>query len=156
MGDEEEPVAVLAPYGGVERLTQAGGAFGHGVEQRLDVRRRAADDAEDLARRRLLLQGLGKVAVARLQLLEQADVLDGDDGLRGEGLEERDLLVGERPDLCAAKGYRPDHRALSEQGDGKGGSMSELVRGGGAPGNSSVAVCKSGTWMLRRSMIERP
>ena len=39
------------------------------------------------AGRRLLLEGLRQVAVARLQLLEQAHVLDGDDRLVGEGLE---------------------------------------------------------------------
>ena len=34
---------------------------------------------------------------ALLQLLEQAGVLDGDDGLVGERLQQRDLLLGERP-----------------------------------------------------------
>ena len=48
---------------------------------------------ENLARRRLLLQRLGEVAVARLKLLEQPDVLDGYDGLIGEGLEEGDLSL---------------------------------------------------------------
>ena len=37
----------------------------------------------------------GEVAVARLHLLEQPRVLDGDDGLVGEGLDKLDLLVGE-------------------------------------------------------------
>ena len=37
-----------------------------------------------------------------LQLLEEAHVLDGDHGLVGEGLDQRDLLVGERPDLRRA------------------------------------------------------
>ena len=46
-----------------------------------------ADDAQDLARCRLLLERFREVAVARLQLLEQAGVLDGDHGLIGEGLE---------------------------------------------------------------------
>ena len=43
-----------------------------GVEDRLDVGRRAGDDAQDLARRRLLLQRLGEIAVALLELREQA------------------------------------------------------------------------------------
>ena len=34
-----------------------------------------------------------ELAVPRLQLLEQPHVLDRDDGLVGEGLEERDLLA---------------------------------------------------------------
>ena len=50
-----------------------------GVEDRLDVGRRARDDPQDLAGRRLLLQRLGQLAVPRLELLEQPDVLDGDD-----------------------------------------------------------------------------
>ena len=41
---------------------------------------------------------VGQLAVARLQLREQAHVLDRDDGLVGEGLEERDLLLGEEAD----------------------------------------------------------
>ena len=97
MGDEEEPVAVLVPDGRVERLAQASGALRHGVEHGLDVGRRARDDAQDLAGRGLLLQGLGEVVVARLQLREQPHVLDRDDGLVGEGLQQLDLLVGERP-----------------------------------------------------------
>ena len=57
-----------------------------GVEHRLDVGGRARDHAQDLAGRGLLLEGLGEVAVARLELLEQPHVLDGDDRLVGEGL----------------------------------------------------------------------
>ena len=40
---------------------------------------------------------LAQLAVALLQLLEQAGVLDGDDGLVSERLDGRDLLVGEGP-----------------------------------------------------------
>ena len=40
-----------------------------------------------------------KLTVALLQLLEEAGVLDGDDGLVGERLQQRDLLVRERLDL---------------------------------------------------------
>ena len=49
------------------------------------------DDPQDLAGGGLLLQRLGEVAVARLELREEPDVLDGDDGLIGEGLEQLDL-----------------------------------------------------------------
>ena len=37
-----------------------------------------------------------QLALARLLLLEQPRVLDGDHGLVGEGLNKFDLLVGER------------------------------------------------------------
>jgi hypothetical protein len=48
-----------------------------------------------------LLQCLGKVAVAGLQLLEEAHVLDRDDRLIGEGLEQGNLPLGEELGLRA-------------------------------------------------------
>ena len=69
-------------------------ALDDGVEDRLHVRRRAADDAEHLGCRRLMLQRLVQFCVALLEFFEQAHVLDGDDRLIGEGFEERDLLFG--------------------------------------------------------------
>src|SRR6266446_1047438 len=51
----------------VDGRTEPRGARRNRLECRLDVGRGAADDAEDLAGRRLLLQRLGEVAVARLQ-----------------------------------------------------------------------------------------
>ena len=59
-------------------------ALDDGVEYRLHVRRRAADDAEHLGRRRLMLQRLAQFRVALAEFLEQPHVLDGDDGLIGE------------------------------------------------------------------------
>jgi hypothetical protein len=46
---------------------------------------------------------LGQLAVARLELGKQSDVLNGDDGLVGEGLEKCDLALQESP------GVYPDH-----------------------------------------------
>jgi len=62
-------------------------ALGDHLEDRPDIGRRSTNDAQDLARGRLLVQGFREVAIPGLQLLKQADVLDGDDGLVGEGLE---------------------------------------------------------------------
>ena len=50
---------------------------------------------QDFGRRRLLLQRLGQLARARLLGLEQPRVLDGDDGLVGEGLHQLDLPFAE-------------------------------------------------------------
>ena len=69
-------------------------ALDDGVEDRLHVRRRAADNAEHLGRCRLMLQGLAQFRVALPEFLEQAHVLNGDHGLIGKGLKKRDLLVG--------------------------------------------------------------
>ena len=74
-------------------------ALDDGVEHRLHVGRRAADDAEHFGRCRLMLQRLAQFRVALAEFFEQADVFDGDDGLVGESLEERDLLIGKRTDF---------------------------------------------------------
>src|SRR5262249_17736677 len=59
----------------------------------------------------------GEIAGARLYLVEQPHVLDSDDGLVGEGLQQRDLLVGKRPHLRSAKLYRSDRHTLAQQRD---------------------------------------
>ena len=83
------------------RLAQPDGVLGQRLEDRLEVEGGSPDHLEQLAGGRLLLQGDPQLAVARLQLGEQADVLDGDDGLVGEGLQQIDLPGGE-PSGCAA------------------------------------------------------
>ena len=77
------------------RAAQTHRARHDAVEDGLNIGRRARDDPQDLARGGLLFEGLGQGAVATLQFVEQPDVLDGDHRLIGEGLEQRDLLVGE-------------------------------------------------------------
>ena len=59
------------------RVAQPRRRFDQRVEHRLQVESRAADDLEHVGGRGLLLQRLA-------QLVEQAGVLDGDDGLGGE------------------------------------------------------------------------
>ena len=74
-----------------------------GIEDRLQIERRAADDVQHIARRGLILERLRQLARARLHLLEQPRVLDGDHGLVGEGLQQLDLLVGERLHFVATE-----------------------------------------------------
>jgi len=52
-----------------------------------------------LGRSRLLLKRFAQIVGALAQLVEQARVLDGDDGLGSEIANQLDLLVGKRPDL---------------------------------------------------------
>ena len=106
LGDLMDQIAIELQERAEESVTQFDGAPDDRVEDRLDVGLGAADDAQDLRRRGPLLEGLGNVSmrfrkseILLLQLGEQAHVLDGDHGLIGEGLHERDLLVGERFDL---------------------------------------------------------
>ena len=62
-------------------------ALDDGVEHRLHVRRRAADDAEHLGRRRLMLQRLAQFRVALAEFFEQSHVFDGDHRLIGKCLK---------------------------------------------------------------------
>ena len=101
-------------------------ALDDGVEHRLHIRGRAADDAEHLGRRRLMLQGLAQFCVAFLQLFEQPDILDGDHRLVGEGLYERDLLLGERLDYVVSESNYADWNTFSHQGNGKHSSIASL------------------------------
>ena len=69
------------------------GRSGNRIEHRLHVGRRFADDAQDLAGGGLLLERFGQRPVARLQLVEEPNVLDRDHGLIGKGLQQSDLLL---------------------------------------------------------------
>ena len=69
-------------------LAQPRGVFCDHIQHRLDIRRRAGDDAQDFTRRGLLLQRL-------LEFLKQPHVLDGDHRLVGEGFKQLDLRRGE-------------------------------------------------------------
>ena len=67
--------------------------FGDGIEHGLQFGRRAAYDREDITCRRLLFQRLSQLAVADLQFIKQAHVLDRDHRLVGECGDQFDLLV---------------------------------------------------------------
>ena len=78
-------------------LADARRVLQHGLEHRLQLAGRAADDLQHLRGRRLLLQRLGELARARLHLFKQPRILDGDHRLVGEGGDQLDLLVGKWP-----------------------------------------------------------
>src|SRR6185295_441231 len=78
VGIERDHLAIEPVQSGERRLAQPSGASDDSIEDRLQVSRRAGNDAKDLACSGLLLECLVEVAVASLQLLEQPDVLDGD------------------------------------------------------------------------------
>ena len=80
------------------------GAVEDAIEHRLRVGHRAADHLQHLGGRGLLLQRL-------LGLVEQPRVLDRDHGLVGEGLEQREFLVGERPHVWRRRRSTPTPRS---------------------------------------------
>src|SRR5262249_46025592 len=67
------------------------------VEHGLQVKGGAADDLEHVGGGGLLLERFA-------QLVEQARILDGDDGLAGEALYQLDLLVGKGTNLLTVNG----------------------------------------------------
>ena len=105
----EMTVALAGQDGCRNGLRTAGRIPQHRVEHRLEFAGRTGDDVEHLAGRGLLLQRFGEIVGALAQLAEQPRVLDGDDGLRGEVLDQLNLLVGERADFLAIDDDRADH-----------------------------------------------
>ncbi len=108
-------------------VAQSRRPFGDHVENRLQIGRRARDDAENVVGRGLLLQRFGERLVARLHLVEQTNVLDGDHRLVGEGLQQRDLLVAEGPDLGAPDDQDADGFSAAHQWRGCSGPMTGLI-----------------------------
>src|SRR5262249_28646350 len=72
------------------------GAADDGLEHGLELEC-GADSSADFTERAKLRDRLREIARARLHLLEQPHVLDRNHCLVGEGFDELDLLVGERP-----------------------------------------------------------
>ncbi len=115
MSPRNHSVALAKPQHHVIDPANPSRALDDGIEDRLHVRRRAADDAEHLGCRGLMLQGLAQFRVALLEFFEQAHVLDGDDRLIGKSLEKRDLLFGKRSNFLAADRDDSNRNTLSQQ-----------------------------------------
>src|SRR5262249_48804151 len=80
--------SVVTENKSVRCVTEPSGGFDQRIEYYLQIERRTVDDLEHVSSSGLLLQGFA-------QLIEQACVLDGDDGLSGEVFDQRNLLVSE-------------------------------------------------------------
>ena len=126
---------------------QLTGAGDDRVEHRVEVERRA-DRAADLAQRRELLHRARQLARPRLQLLEQPHVLDGDDRLVGEGLEQRDLPVGEGPDLGPRRSRSRRAVCAREHRHGQDRPEAELARSRRTR-VLGVGSSRSSMWMRR-------
>src|SRR5262249_33258915 len=93
MSPENRRIPFAEPQPHIINPADPSRALNNGVEHRLHIRWRAADDAEHLRCRRLMLQSFTQLCVALLDLFEQAHVLDGNHCLICKGFEEGDLLV---------------------------------------------------------------
>src|SRR5262245_31007208 len=108
MRPRNEIVALAEPQAQVIDFANPSGALDDGVKNRLHVGRRAADDAEHLCRRRLMLQMLSQCCIALLKLREQAYIFDRDNGLACEGLEQSDLLFAKGSNFYSTNQHDPD------------------------------------------------
>src|SRR5262245_55315547 len=97
------------------RVAKPGRGLCKRVEYRLQIKRGATDYLEHVGGGGLLLERFA-------QLVEQARVLDGDDGLRGEIREQRDLLVGEETNFLAKDVDDSNRRVVLEHRHNEGGS----------------------------------
>ena len=113
MGPRNHNVPFVESQQHVVDPTNPRSALDDSVEDRLYVRRRAADDAEHLGRRRLMLQRLAQFCVTLLDFLEQANILNRDYRLIGEGFKKRNLFVSERSNLRPANDKRADSYAFT-------------------------------------------
>src|SRR3954471_5564388 len=77
-----------------------------GVEYRLGVPHRAADRSENFRRGGLVFQRFRQIVGTLAQLVEQPRVLDCDHGLRGEVLDQLDLLFVEWTNFLAVNRNR--------------------------------------------------
>src|SRR5262249_17591091 len=90
----------------------------HGLKHWLKLTGRRTDYFKHFRGRRLLLQRLGKVARARLHLVKQPHILDGNYSLVGKGSNQLDLLVGERLHLGTTDREYANGLALPQQRNG--------------------------------------
>ena len=127
-------------------LAQSGRRLDQRIEHRLQIEGRAADDLEHVGGGGLLLQRFA-------QLVEQPRVLNGDDGLIGEGLDQRDLLVGE--DVRTSVRRRRDRADRGRLPRIKGTQRTVWTPQRRAfallSGNSSTSASISARWTVRPS-----
>src|SRR6516225_2412928 len=123
-----EGVSLTKIQGAELDLADANRVRQHSLENRLQLAGRGTDDLQHFGRCRLLLEGFLEIARPGLHLVEQARVLDGDHGLVGEGLGQRDLLFGKRKNLGATENKRPDNFLLTHQGHSENRSVAHPSR----------------------------
>ena len=97
--DGAEALAVIGHRIAVSGLAERVRLFQHRIEHRREIAGRGIDDLQYLGGRGLLLQRLARLG-------DQPRILHRDDRLRREVLQQRDLLVGERPHFVAIGGDR--------------------------------------------------
>src|SRR5262249_52549354 len=102
MSPQNRSAPLVEPEHYIIDPTNSCGALDNCVKYRLHVGRRAADDTEHLGCCRLMLQRLVQFSVALLDLLEQPNILDGNDRLVRKGFQKFNLSIRERTNLICS------------------------------------------------------
>src|SRR6516165_4920947 len=123
MRTEHNYVAVAEKDPRVQRFAQTGGIRDDRVQNRLKIARRFADDAQHLCGSGLLLQRLGELARARLHLLKQPHIFNGDESLVGKSSDELDLFFREGFYSCLPERDRAEGSAIAQQRHSEHGGM---------------------------------
>src|SRR5262245_29006656 len=113
MSPRNQCVPLVQPQHHVIDSTNPRGALDDSVEDRLHVGRRPTDDAEHFRRCRLMLQRFAQFGITLLQFFEEANVLDSNDRLVGEGCYQLDLFICKRFDLSPKDDDNADRNSLS-------------------------------------------
>ncbi|HSF48819.1 MAG TPA: hypothetical protein VLA73_10705 [Burkholderiales bacterium] len=103
------------PYPAAFGPTQQAGPLGHRLQYRVHVGRRAADHAQYVRGRSLLLERF-------LRLIEEAHVLDRDHRLVREGFDQVHLAIGEGPHFAAPDGDDTDQLVFTDHRDRQDGT----------------------------------
>src|SRR5215468_7959977 len=90
-----QKIAIIQKDEAEHGLAQPRGTLNNRIEHWLGICRRPGDDVKHLARRGLMFQRLGELALLCLHLVEQPDVLDRDHRLISKGGDQFYLLFGE-------------------------------------------------------------
>src|SRR5262245_30083577 len=114
MSPQNHSIALAQPQNHVIDPANPRGALNDGVENRLHVRGRAADDAEHLRCRRLMLQSFTQLCVALSDLFEQPHVLDGNDRLASESFEQFNMSVRKWTHFDASDVDHTNRRSFSD------------------------------------------
>jgi len=138
------------------RFTDARGIFQHLAEHRRQLTRRRTDCLQHLRCCGLLLERLGQITGAGLNLIEQPGIFDRDDRLVCECLGQRDLLFGERPLLPALQGEDAYDFSFAQQWHTKSGAYVDDFQVILAPIPVEVAISQEVRNMNRTTFENRP
>ncbi len=126
---EPQDIAIALEQPGVVGFAKPRCGFDEGIEHDLQIEGRAADHLQHVSGRGLLLQRLPQVVGARLDLIEQPDVLDGNDRLVGKRGDQLDLLLAERLGLGFGDKDHAGDLAITQQGRAqRGAKATDLLR----------------------------